>query len=510
MPEKEKKKHECPKKPKELWTCSSWLARELVSQYLQLRVLTQTDSVALYIASGVLEFGREQKSFYESPGKIAKALGLPKSSVKTYIDRLIDDGVIARTITTKDKRKERKWSIPGIPVPYGDSAVSGVQNSTLETERIAGGHNTCPDGDTPSSPEGASCIPEGVTPCSLHLRESEKEKSKGENQTRKEITRAPSCVSQNSSFKKRSKTEIHALLKSFPWCDHQLDIPEGLAFCWANLIVEWISPSGAKAGSDDGSAAEIDPMEVRRAYMTLKQMRIYKNSETVRLWLEWYIKSGGLNKSKYITHFSKSWDAYAPIATQAFVDKMKEENAAWAAELNSRYHREAGTTMPVIQFHKELSEEELQRLRESFIASLPGADAIRDAVEAVPMEADLNNDCEYMQWLATLAKAVPILGPFTEIAYIYRHLDFVRLARADCEGDLEWFAKLSRNYVVNQIEYNMEVMIAEGYASPRMIALDWLHYSFYFDLAPGIQGVLYPAQDTEDEDPEPLEDGQAS
>ena len=231
MPEKEKKKHECPKKPKELWTCSSWLARELVSQYLQLRVLTQTDSVALYIASGVLEFGREQKSFYESPGKIAKALGLPKSSVKTYIDRLIDDGVIARTITTKDKRKERKWSIPGIPVPYGDSAVSGVQNSTLETERIAGGHNTCPDGDTPSSPEGASCIPEGVTPCSLHLRESEKEKSKGENQTRKEITRAPSCVSQNSSFKKRSKTEIHALLKSFPWCDHKLDIPEGLAFC---------------------------------------------------------------------------------------------------------------------------------------------------------------------------------------------------------------------------------------------------------------------------------------
>ena len=490
MPEKEKKKHVSPRRPEDLWTCSSWLARELVSQYLQLRVLTQTDAVAQYIASGVLEFGRKKKSFYESPGKIAKALGLPRKSVKTYVDRLIDDGVIARTITTVDRRTERKWSIPSLPMPNSEPAVSSVLNSTLETEPIAGGYNTSSGGDTPSSQgAGTSCIPEGGTPCSLHLRESDKEESKGKNQIRKEIQRAPSCVSQNSSFKKRSKAETQAFLDSFSWVDHQLDLPEGLASCWANLVVKWISPSGAKAGSDDGSDAEIDPMEIRRAYMTLRQMRIYKNPETVRLWIEWYIKSGRLNKSIFITQFSKSWDDYMPIAARAFVAELLKEESVMGNELNERYRREEGPgqSLPRIEFHKNLGEEELQSLRESFLSSLPDADIIRDAVEAVPLDVDLEDDGEYVRWLDSLAKVVPVLGPYNLVPGSRWQLDFVRLAREDYKGDMDAFAEATRDYVVGMMEHFVERAEVEGHPSPRLNLLIWRFYAEKFNLAPGIE-----------------------
>ena len=151
MLEKEKKKHISPKTPEDLWTCSSYLARDLVFQYLRLGMLNQTDAVALYIAAGVLEFGRKQKPFYDPPGTIARSLGLPKSSVKTYIDRHIENGIIARTGMVKDPLKKRIWSIPSLPPPNNASAVSSVHNSTLETENMDGGHNTYHEGDTPSS-----------------------------------------------------------------------------------------------------------------------------------------------------------------------------------------------------------------------------------------------------------------------------------------------------------------------------------------------------------------------
>ena len=515
MPEKEKKKkkkHVSPKKPEDLWTCSSWLARKLVSQYLQLRVLTQTDAVALYIASGVIEFGRKKQTFYESPGKIAKALGLPESSVKTYINRLIKDGVITRTETTVGRRKERKWSIPCLPLPNDESAVSSVVNTTLETEKGDGGHNAYPDRDTPSSPgEETSCSPQGDTPCGLHLRESDKEESEEENHIGKECPKTPSCVSKNSSFKKRSKTQTRHLLESFPWDRYQLDSPEGLASCWAHLVEVWRSPSGAEAEDHNGSAAEIDPMENPRAFMTLKQMRIYKNPETVRLWLEWFVKSGGLNKFKYITQFSKSWDDYVIIAARAFVAELRRENAAWNEELEARCRREAGKTMPVIRFNSEFKENEIDEARKRFRASLPGDDVIVEAIRGVEtFYRDLSDDGNYMRWLASLAKAVPVLGPYVEVSYADRHRDFIRLAREDCDCDLDLFADQTRDYVADRMKYNRDLTIDQGFVGARMIVFNWLDYAYYFDLAPGIDEILFPPQDTENEAPHSQGGEQAS
>ena len=489
MPEKEKKKHVSPRRPEDLWTCSSWLARELVSQYLQLRVLTQTDAVALYIASGVLEFGREQKSFYESPGKIAKALGLPKSFVKTYIDRLIEDGVITRTETTVDQRNERKWSIPGIlPSPHAP-AVSGVLNSTPETDDIAAGHNVYPEGATSCiQGEATSCSSTGATPCDLHLRESNKEKIKEQKNKEGESEKKPPYISRSSSFKKRSKTEIQIFLDSFPWEGYQLDSPDGLASCWAHLVEVWRTPSGAEAGNHKYSAAEIDPMEVPRAYMTLKQMRIYKTPETVRLWLEWFVRSGGLNKSDFITRFSKTWDDYVPIVSRAFVAELLQEESIWVKELNERYRREEGPgqALPRIEFHRNLGEEELQRLRDDFLISLPDADAIRDAVGAVPLDVDLEDDGEYIQWLGTLARAVPVLGPYSLVSDSRWQLDFIRMAREDFGGDMDAFANATRDYVVSIMEYHTRDCVAQDFASPRINCLVWRYYAEYFDLAPGI------------------------
>lgn len=477
-----------PKTPGDLWACSSYLARDLVPQYLQMGVISQTDAVALYITAGVVEFGRKQKPFYEPPCKIAKALGLPKSSVKTYIDRLIDDGVIARTDTMVDQRKERKWSAPGLTPPSDQPVVSSVVNTTLETEETDGGRNVYPDGDTPSSPgEGTACNPEGDTPCGLHLRESEEKESEEEKHIGKESPRAPSYVSGSSSFKKRSKAETLRFLKAFPWGDHQLDSPEGLASCWANLVVAWRTPSGAEAEDRNDSAAEIDPMEVSRAYMTLKQMRIYKTPETVQRWLEWYVKSGGLNKTTFITRFSKSWDKYVPIVAQEFVAQLKEEEVAWLQKLNQRHEREAGVTMPRVELHRGLGEDELRNLRESFLASLPDANAIGEAVGAVPLDADLNDDGEYFRWLGTLAKAMPVLGPYNMVPDSKWQLAFVRLAREDFQGDMEAFAEATRDHVVAMMENFLKWNEEQGSVSPRINTFFWRYYAEYFNLAPGIE-----------------------
>ena len=302
----------------------------------------------------------------------------------------------------------------------------------------------------------------------------------------KEGEKTPSCISRDSSFKKRSEAEIQLLVDSFPWNDHQLDTPEGLASFWAHLIGIWKSPSRAKAKRDSGSAGEIDIMEVRRAYMTLKQMRIYKNPETVRLWLEWYIKSGVLDKAPFITWFSKSWKDYIPIAARAFVDKLKEEEEAWGAEVSAKYQGEAWAERNrADQALGEIDKEQLQRMRESFHKTLPSIDAIRESVEAVPIDVDLYNDGYYMKWLKSLARAVPVLGDFIEIDDLGRHSDFVRLAREDCEGDLEWFAKVTRDYVVDRAEYFIEILKYEGYTGLRILMLTWRMYSNYFDLAPG-------------------------
>ena len=223
--------------------------------------------------------------------------------------------------------------------------------------------------------------------------------------------------------------------------------------------------------------------------MTLKQMRIYKNSETVRLWLEWFVKSGGLNITEFITQFSKSWDDYVPIVARAFVEKLKEEEAAWVKELGARLSREAGKTMPVMESHRGLGEEEIQRLRESFCASLPDSDAINDAVFAVPIDADLEDDNEYMRWLDSLAKAVPVLGPFTVIDDSGRHLDLVRLAREDCKGNLDWFAELTRDFVVAEVKYYMRLIEEHGDSHPKLYPFSWRHYAQSFDLAPGIDEV---------------------
>lgn len=549
---KPKKKYARPKKPEDLLTCSSFLARDLVAQYLKMGIISQIDAVALYIVAGIVEFGRKNKSFYESSGSIARALGLQKKSVKTYLKRLKEDGVIVRNGSAGASMKERPWSAPGLAPhsnPHGVSGVhnttletddgdgissinrsclapglalpsnsedsktvSSVVNTTLETEKGDGGNNAYPDRDTPSSPgEETSCSLQGDTPCGPHIRESDKEESEEENHIGKECPKPLSCVSKNSSFKKRSKTQARHLLESFPWDRYQLDSPEGLASCWAHLVEVWRSPSGAEAEDHNGSAAEIDPMENPRAFMTLKQMRIYKNPETVRLWLEWFVKSGGLNKFKYITQFSKSWDDYVIIAARAFVAELRRENAAWNEELEARCRREAGKTMPVIRFNSEFKENEIDEARKRFRASLPGDDVIVEAIRGVEtFYRDLSDDGNYMRWLASLAKAVPVLGPYVEVSYADRHRDFIRLAREDCDCDLDLFADQTRDYVADRMKYNRDLTIDQGFVGARMIVFNWLDYAYYFDLAPGIDEVLFPPQDTEDEAPHSQGGEQAS
>jgi hypothetical protein len=227
--ENQKKKYIRPVKPEDLLTCSSYIARDLVVRYLQLGVLNQTDAVALYIVAGVVEFGRRGKRFHEHRGGIARAVGLPKKAVNTYLKRLIKEKVISRDALDADPSGKRAWSVPGLNLQKDPPAISSVLNSTLDSESLSGRDNPYPEGDaTCTQGERTSCGPGEGTQCASHLRESEEKESEEEKHKGKERPRTPSLVSRDSSsFKKRSKAETPSRGKGSSWIHRKVWRPAG-------------------------------------------------------------------------------------------------------------------------------------------------------------------------------------------------------------------------------------------------------------------------------------------
>ena len=161
-----KKEYIGPEKPEDLLTCTAFLARDLVAQYLALGIITKTEAVALYIASGVIEFGRKGGEFWERPGTISKALGIPNRDVKTYIKRLIEDEVVCREVKKGDPEKKRVWIIP---------SLEKIVKENADAVNSEGGTHSTPQGGQPVAPRGTPSTPQRGTHCPLHLNESDLE-----------------------------------------------------------------------------------------------------------------------------------------------------------------------------------------------------------------------------------------------------------------------------------------------------------------------------------------------
>ena len=285
-----------------------------------------------YIATSIENLGRSDNPFYESSESIGELMGVSPRTVRKAGSRLKARGILNREGKNGERHREWKWM---------DSDNSdGKSETRLETNAMISVID--PGTNVTSTQELLSRLPRNychvdpgtnVTPHNNRKDLKKKEKNKKED---RKGEKPPAYLTKDSSFKKRSDTEIQTMLDSFPWEDYLVDAPNGLAGCFTDIIGIWKSPSEAKVGRDEGSANIIDPMDEKRAFMTLKQMGDLKTRDRICKWLKWYIQNRGLEKSLYITDFSASWKKYHECETaqkKAQYEKEREEkHMKWVKE----------------------------------------------------------------------------------------------------------------------------------------------------------------------------------
>lgn len=512
MQEKDNKEYISPEKPADLLTCSAYIARDLVAQYFKMKVLNMRDAVALYIISGYVDFKRDGKAFFESEASTARALGLEDVQVRRTVGDLIEAGFITRDGKNGDKLQDRPWNVPILKPDNGETV----------------GAYTVPQSDGGPSPRATDTVSQsdgGTVPHSDGLlKESGSEEKKKRNQIGRKGKKSPACLGVDSSFKIKSEPEIQTQLDSFPWGNYILNSPDGLAGCWTLIIGIFNPPSGAMAGRDEGSAEIIDPMDIRRAYKILEQMEEYGDPDTIRNWIEWYIKTGGLKKSLWLSEFSYSWETYKPFAIEARKAMIAEEEKLRAEERRIRLERERreeeeqekiweeeekarlerqkadeetqrqkDIEAEEVRRQKAIEEEEARKKRaaeemeakrlqaEVFMKSLPSPEATRLAVNAVPVPLDwLDNYFGYHRFMGAMLRSVPVLR-FADIQDpMMYHYPYI--ARDAFGGDPGAFEQKSRDFVVAEVEHVIAELKAKGEPSCPNPEISWKRFARFFGI----------------------------
>ena len=281
-----------------------------------------------YIATSIENLGRSDNPFYESSESIGELMGVSPRTVRKAGSRLKARGIINREGKNGERHREWKW------LDSDDS--EGKSETRLEANGVISiidpGTNVTPTQELLSRlPRNKCHVDPGTNVTPHNNRKDLKKKNENKKKDRKG-EKPPTSLTKDSSFKKRSDTEIQTMLDSFPWEDYLVDTPEGLAGCYTNLIGIWKSPSEAKVGRDECSANIIDPKDVNRAFKTLEQMGDLKTRDRICKWLKWYIQNRGLEKSLYITIFSASWKEYQNCETA-------QKKAQYEKESNERHEK---------------------------------------------------------------------------------------------------------------------------------------------------------------------------
>lgn len=400
-----KKKHISPQEPKDLLTGSSFIARELVPQYLKLGVLNKRDAVAQYIASGVIDFGRRGKPYMESGETIARALDIPSEAFRDTVSDLKKAGIIGRTGKNGDRLKFRRWFIPALE-PF---------ISLKMTAGINGGDRRCERRVTAGMDGGATAGVNGGL-----LRESGSEKNQGEvNKEEEEETQTPPPVVSQDSFKIRTAEDATEYLKPY-----DLLMPEGLSEGYYDVIA---MVSGCYHRT-------VDELDVTSAELLLQEFPSdFKRPEILANWIYWracQLPAKWNKKTHFFTKIEETWEAFRPQAETILKDLKVVDEERRKAELRhqteqaeaERMRQEAQDALQAVEDERLGQEEQARQLarHKAFVASLPAEESIIASIMAVP-DLETFGYNEYLEWLNAMIDAVGLKLVLESSPYYYSY-----------------------------------------------------------------------------------------
>ena len=440
-------------------------------------------ALELYIRASIADWAKIDLICRDSEEEISELFGVSAGGVRSAASEIKSRGIVR---LGKNGQRRRPWAIVEMEKQIDADPTTSQTPTPLPAKRQP--HHQPNVYPTTSQ-----------TPHKKGIEKKEIEKNEIED---RKDRKAHACLP--IAIHSFSQSEIQTLLDSFPWGNHKLDSPEGLASCWTILIDIFNQPSEAKAERDNGSAENFDPMDSRRAYKILEQMEEYGDPDTIRNWMEWYIAGGGLSRSQWLTAFSYSWETYQPIAAEAQKAKMAEEESRRAEERRVMLEQERRdeeereriwAEQEPQRLEKQKADEEakklkaiedeamLQRKREEFHKSLPTPESIRRSVDSVAVpHGGLGKLDGYLDFVTLLVTAVPILGLVQD--FDSKRYDYMPIARESFGGDLGGLERKTRDFVAAVADDYIGRLKTEGHSKLPKLQATWKMYAQFFKIDP--------------------------
>lgn len=458
-----KKKHISPQEPKDLLACPSFIARELIPQYLKLGVLNKRDAVAQYIASGVIEFGRQGKPYMESGETIAKALALPSEAFRDTVSDLKKAGIIGRTGKNGDRLRFRRWFIPALEPFISLKMTAGINGGDRRSERrVTAGIN---GGGTAGVNGG-------------HLRESGSEKNQGEvNKEEEEETQAPPPIVSQDSFKIGTAEDATEYLKTY-----DLLMAEGFSQGYYDVIA---MVSGCYHRT-------VDALDVTSAELLLKEFPSdFKRPEILANWIYWracQLPRKWNKQTHFFTKFEDTWEAFRRSQAETILKDLKvideerrkvELRHQAEREEAEKIRQEAQDALQAVEDERlEREEQARQQTRhDAFVASLPVEESVIASIKAVPDPATLRHK-DYRAWLDALLEAAGL-----NIVMRPDHNDwgYIRNAFKAVGFDPRRFIERTREYAVAKARHFHGRLKADvSVHKPMRCITEWESYPEFF------------------------------
>ena len=444
-------------------------------------------ALELYVRASIEDWAKIDLPMIEAEDSIAEFLGVSDGGINKATSRIM------RRIVRKGKngKRRRPWALKGKHLPPNGRPTPSQTKGLPPPERKA-------------------YLPPNEMPHKRKMDKRKIEKSKIEDKEES----IPS-FSGDSSFKKEDKDKAQKHLKGF-------DLHNPLYFCRAyfGLLKMFKRIDLTEKDLDLKIASEClnkVPQEFRRQAILAD-------------WMIWYVLTPPRPKGTlFLSYFKKSWDDFSPIAidlletitaperqqreaeakaSQEQQDKEDEEERILMEEQHRQRQEQAKADKETkrqkaieaeeARKKKAIEEEEARKKRaaleleakrrqaEVFLKSLPSPEAIRQAVNKVPLTPNwLDNQFGYMDFMNAMLDSVQFVNLTAPIGPEY--LNYTPLARDSFGGDYGAFELKSRDFVVAEVENAMGELKARGLSRFPKQTLDWKRFAQYFGIPENAQ-----------------------
>lgn len=447
----------------------------------------------MYIRASMANLGQVDMAFFQSEKNIANLFGVKASAVHMAARKLKERGIVRKG---KNGQRSREWAIENLQGKPEIEPRHGKAPKASDPVKIL-----WPTQSNICDPPSQNTVTDPVKILWPHnTRKDSKKKEKKKKEDKKKEGKPPSIRHHSIFFKKEDKDRA---LKSLKELD--LDTPGSFCKAYFGLLKTFRRIDLTEKSMDLIIASEILEGRIPRDY---RRHQILAN------WMVWYILSPPCPKEPpYLSNFKKSWDDYLPTATTLWEAITAPERKRREAELKAQREQDARNckermALQAIQEkqrqkearareearrQKAIEEEEARKKRaveemeakrrkaDEFLKSLPSPEAIRLAVDAVPVHPDwLNNNFGYHIFMGAMLRSVPVLKFADFHDPMMYHYPYI--ARDAFGEDHRAFEQKSRDFVLAEVEHLIAELKAKGESSCPNLEISWKRFARFFGI----------------------------